>query len=207
MSVEVVEVFADVTCPFAHVELRQFIARRTELGVTGPRLRVRAWPLELVDDGPIDADEVAEHVDALRDQVAPGLFRRFRSDAVPHSALPAFALAAEAYAQGDDVGEAVSLAVRDALFENGLDVSDSHVLAAIGREHGVGRPSGRARDAYRADYDDGLARAVKGSPHFFVGERGLFSPLLQIDERDGRIVITSTPHHLDEVFAESPPGF
>jgi predicted DsbA family dithiol-disulfide isomerase len=205
MLLDAVEVFADVTCPFAYVELRQFVARRTELGVTGPRLEVRAWPLELVDDSPIDADEVAEHVEALREQVAPGLFKHFTSTTVPHTALPAFALAAEAYAHGDDLGEAVSLAVRSALFEDGLDISDSHVLTAIARAHGLGRPSARARDAYRADYDEGRDRAVRGSPHFFVGERDAFSPFLAIEEHDHDITITPTPHHLDDVFVEAPP--
>lgn len=198
-----IEVFADVTCPFAHVELRQFVARRAELGVTGPRLRVRAWPLELVNARPIDADEVAEHAEVLRRDVAPGLFLHFTSAAVPHTALPAFALAAEAYSRGDDVGEAVSLALRDALFEDGADIADADVLSAIGHEHGVGPTNARARDAARVDYAAGRARAVQGSPHFFVGERGAFSPLLRIEEHDGGMTITPTPHELDEAFTDS----
>src|SRR5206468_3084962 len=49
----VIEVFADVRCPFTHVGLTRFVARRHELGRREPRLRVRAWPLELVNGEPL----------------------------------------------------------------------------------------------------------------------------------------------------------
>ena len=47
--VPVVDVFADVRCPFAHVGLRRLVTRRKQLGAQ-LLLRVRAWPLELVND-------------------------------------------------------------------------------------------------------------------------------------------------------------
>jgi hypothetical protein len=47
-----VEVFADVGCPFAHVGLRRFVERRDELGRDDVVLWVRAWPLELVNARP-----------------------------------------------------------------------------------------------------------------------------------------------------------
>lgn len=65
-----IEVFADVVCPFTHVGLRRLVERRHELGSSAV-LRVRAWPLELVNGEPLAADVVAEEVRELREQVAP----------------------------------------------------------------------------------------------------------------------------------------
>ena len=72
-----VEVFAEITCPFAHVGLRRFVVRREASGRAAPVLWVRAWPLELVNGEPLDPDVVARHVDELRERVAPDLFRGF----------------------------------------------------------------------------------------------------------------------------------
>ena len=67
-----VEVFADVACPFTHVGLRRLVARRAALGRDDVVLRVRAWPLELVNGRPLAADAVAEEVVELTASVAPG---------------------------------------------------------------------------------------------------------------------------------------
>jgi hypothetical protein len=60
------EMFADIACPFTHVGLRRFAALREARGTTAPRLRVRAWPLELVNGRPFDGPTVAPKVAALR---------------------------------------------------------------------------------------------------------------------------------------------
>jgi len=49
MPETVIEVFADVACPFTHVGLKSFVARRAGLGRDDVILRVRAWPLEIVN--------------------------------------------------------------------------------------------------------------------------------------------------------------
>ena len=77
----IVEVFADVRCPFAHVGLLRFVERRRELGADDISLVVRAWPLELVNGTPLDAAMVSQKIRALREQVAPTLFRGFDEDA------------------------------------------------------------------------------------------------------------------------------
>ncbi|MFZ4518319.1 MAG: disulfide bond formation protein DsbA, partial [Microthrixaceae bacterium] len=69
-----IEVFADVSCPFAHVGLRRVVQERDRRGRTDVVLRVRAWPLEVVNGEALDGPHVAEKVDALRAQVAPDLF-------------------------------------------------------------------------------------------------------------------------------------
>ena len=45
----------------------------------------------------------------------------------PRTSLPALALVAAAYRQSDRMGEAVSLALRDSLFERGRDISRQDV--------------------------------------------------------------------------------
>jgi hypothetical protein len=102
---DVIEVFADVSCPFTHVELRRLVARRAAEGHATPVLVVRAWPLELVNGQPLDPGFVAEEVGALREQVAPDLFAGFDPAAFPVTSIPALALAHAAYAVDAPTGE------------------------------------------------------------------------------------------------------
>jgi predicted DsbA family dithiol-disulfide isomerase len=188
-TVRVVEVFADVCCPFTHVGLRRFVQRRHERGADGVRLRVRAWPLELVNGEPLDAELVAEEVDELRAQVAADLFAGFDAGRFPRSSIDAMALAGAAYRLGDDVGERISLALRDAVFEQGRDVSDPAVLGAIAAEHGVDVPGADGRVRVVDEWHEGQRRGVVGSPNFFVDDRGWFCPGLEIERVDGRLQI------------------
>ena len=59
---DVIEVFADIACPFAHVGLRRFVTERERRGLDRPRLRVRAWPLELVNGKPFDGHALVEEL-------------------------------------------------------------------------------------------------------------------------------------------------
>lgn len=133
--ISTVEVFADVRCPFTHVGLRRLEARRRALGRDEPRLWVRAWPLELVNDAPLDAGLVVEEAAALRTQVTPELFAGLSASTFGSTSLPALALANAAYRVSMVVGEPVSLALRDAVFEAGDDVSAPGVLSAIAARH------------------------------------------------------------------------
>src|SRR5690348_5100333 len=93
---KVVEVFADIRCPFTHVGLRRLVEMRRKSGADFV-LRVRAWPLELVNGEPLDPDFIAEEVEELQEQVAPDLFRGFDVAKFPGSSLPALRLAVRAY--------------------------------------------------------------------------------------------------------------
>ena len=95
-SSNVVEVFADVCCPFTHVGLRRLVQRRDEVG-GDLELVVRAWPLELVNGAPLDGDLIAEEIEELRKQVAADLFVGFDRGRFPATSLPALELAAAAY--------------------------------------------------------------------------------------------------------------
>ena len=184
-----VEVFADMTCPFAHVGLQRFVTRRAERGSAGPVLRVRAWPLELVNGAPLEPGLVAQHVEELRAQIAPDLFRDFDPDVVPTSSMPAFELAAAAYQVGDGRGERVSLAIRHALFEEGLDIAAPDVLDRIAASEAITLHHGDAKRIVLDDYEEGRRRGVRGSPEFYLDGRGWYCPSLRIENIDGALTI------------------
>lgn len=207
-----VEVFADVGCPFAHVGLRRFVEHRSQLGRDDVVLRVRPWPLELVNGEPLDAAFIAEEVDEIREQVAPDLFVGFVEQAFPASTIAAMATAELAYEASDALGEQVSLALRDALFEHGRPIATSSDLEAILAEcslhSGIDADidlDGDLRDVVERSWRAGEARGVTGSPHFFVASDGFFCPALDIEHVDGHLRIgtdrVAWDHFLDAVFA------
>lgn len=179
----IIEVFADVRCPFTHVGLRRLVARRDELG-RSTALHVRAWPLELVNDAPLDPELIATEVVAIRDQVAPDLFTGFDPAAFPSSSLPALALSAAAQRIDPAVGEAMALDLRTALFEQGRDVGDDAVLADLAARHGIEAVTAEDHEQVRADWREGQERGVIGSPHFIVDGEGFFCPSLDISHDD-----------------------
>lgn len=210
-TVPVIEVFADVWCPFAHVGLRAVEERRALAGRTDLAIRVRAWPLELVNGSPLDPTVTSEHAAELRDQVAPTLFAHLDVDHFPSSTLDALALADRAYRTDPQVGERVSFALRDALFEEGRDVSDPVVLDHLAHGLGVPAPDESDRVAVLADWDEGRRRGVRGSPHFFCGGTDVFCPSLEItkDPVGGLSVVRDASRlteFLEQCLAPSGPG-
>ena len=179
-----VEVFADVACPFTHVGLHRFVVHRQQRGRTEPRLRVRAWPLELVNGQPLDGRSLMPKIEALRATAGPDLFAGFAEDHIPTTTLPTLAAEAAAYRQGPEIGELFSLAVRRALFEDGLDVSSQRVLSNLRHAYGVPAPCQADRSAVLDDLAEGKRRGVVGSPHFFTAGGDFFCPALDIDHND-----------------------
>lgn len=177
-AVVIIEVFADIWCPFTHVGLHLLDEQRRRNGRDDVGLLVRAWPLELINGAPMDAVAVGQKAEALREQVAPDLFAHVDVEHFPTSTLDALAL--EARAQRFGVGERASFALRDALFEHGHDVSDPDVLARLATELGTGTPDDDDRAAVLAAWEEGRARGVVGSPHFFHGTSDVFCPSLDI---------------------------
>jgi predicted DsbA family dithiol-disulfide isomerase len=191
MDATVIEVFADVGCPFTHVGLRRFVDHRTELGRDDVVLRVRAWPLEIVNGRPLDPHFVAEEIDDIRRQIAPDLFHGFSEAAFPASSLPALTLAAAAYDHDLVVGERVSLALRDLLFEQGVDTADTSVLQRVADDHGV-EVDLTDSDPVLAEHALGVERSVIGSPHFFTPAGGFFCPALDVHrDAGGHLRITA----------------
>jgi len=173
-----VEVFAEITCPFAYVGLHHVVDHVAELA-SPVDIIVRAWPLEWVNGTSLAFDGVETKAAVLREQLGVDVFNGLQADSWPTSTIPALGLAAAAYAVDIPTGLAVSTDLRTALFELSVDISDPDALAEIAGAHGVEFDPGDDR-AVRVDYDDGQARGVKGSPHYFVATNDFFCPALDI---------------------------
>jgi predicted DsbA family dithiol-disulfide isomerase len=176
----VIEVYADLWCPFAYVGLLAIAEQRTRSGRDDVVIRVRAWPLELVNGIPLQGDRTKAHADELRAQVAPQLFAHLDLAHFPTSTLEALALVERAYRSGPRCGERASFALRRALFEQGRDLSQPAVLEGLADELGVSMPDETDRAAVLDDWHEGRARGVRGSPHVFCGGADLFCPALDI---------------------------
>lgn len=196
-----IEVFADVGCPFTHVGLRRFVARRAELGREDVHLIVRSWPLEVVNGAPMEAAFIAEEVEEIRGQLGRDVFVGFRESAFPSTSMPALALAAAAYEEDVAVGEQVSLELRDLLFEQGVDIADRSTLQGVADRHGLAADLDD-EERVRADHAVGVERGVIGSPHFFTPEGGFFCPALEVSRDDaGHLRVTADPEGFDRFLA------
>lgn len=209
----IVEVFADVLCPFTHVGLHTLIDRRSDRGLSEPRLRIRAWPLELINGAPLDPDHIAAEIVALRKSVRPDLFAGFSVDTFPNTSMSAFALTAAADRTGDAaLIEEVGMALRDAVFEQGLDIGRPEVVRAVADRFGLTPLDAEdTAAAVHADWDEGKTRGVVGSPHFFTADGGgWFCPGLAISRDDaGAFVVAwkeGSQAFVDSVFAEKSDG-
>lgn len=206
-----IEVFADIWCPFAYVGLVQLQAVRDELAPSLP-IVVRAWPLELVNGVPLDPRTVAEEVADLRAQVVPELFAGLDPDHFPATTIPALGLVAAAAQQGLSLGESLGMTLRRWIFEEGRDVSDPRVLAEAGRAASIQVPPAEwSRAAVDTEHALGRARGVKGSPHFFVGTSESFCPTLRIARSGAHLHIAMQRERLRSwlsscLVPEEPPG-
>ena len=192
-----IEVYADVMCPFAYVGLRAFDARRRPLGRSAPTLVVRAWPLEIVNGHPHDGHHLAPEIEALRRDVVPGLFAGFDPDRFPTTTLPALAATRAACRSSVAAGDAFALGVRTALFEDGQDVSDPAVLAALAERFEVPTAADEDHAAVQADLEAGRARGVAGSPHWFTSDGDFFCPSLDIHHEGDTWDIRFDPEGFD----------
>lgn len=203
-----VEVFADILCPFTHVGLHTLIDRRDQRGQDVPRLRIRAWPLELINGTPLEAHHVETEIVALRGSVRPDLFAGFRADAFPTTTMTAFALTAAADRTGDPAAsEAVGMALRDALYEQGRDIGLPEVVDPIAERFGLEPLDHDATvAAVRADWAEGKERGVIGSPHFFTAAGSWFCPALAISRDDvGNFIVAwkeGSEAFVDSVFGD-----
>jgi predicted DsbA family dithiol-disulfide isomerase len=185
---QIIEVFADVVCPFTHVGLRRLVAYRRQIHREDVAIRVRAWPLELVNGERVARELLVEEVTELRQTVASDLFQAFDPELFPMTSLPALTVAAAAYRIDLHRGEQVSLGLREALFEEGRDLTDPAELLHVAQL--TTWDDVRAAEAdVRADYAEGCARDVIGSPHFFVGGEDFFCPTLELERVDGHLTV------------------
>lgn len=177
------EIFADITCPFTHVGIKKVLAE-TEDYSKGLQVVIRAWPLEWVNGEPLAAKAVDAKISALREQLGMDAFKGFKSSSWPTTTIPALNLAAAGYRRDLSTGLEVSLALRDALFENGSDIGNPGVLASIAARFDLDPPGLDADSAVLDDYEDGKLRGVRGSPDFWLGDEEFFCPALTLGHND-----------------------
>jgi predicted DsbA family dithiol-disulfide isomerase len=196
-----VELYADVSCPFAYVGLSRLLRARDERGAD-TQLRVRAWPLEWINGRQLDPNVVAAEIAALRRAAAPELFTGFDPARLPSSTIRALGLAGAAYGHDARTGEHVSMRLREALFEEGRDIGDHDELVVVAREFGIELPGRAVAEAtVLADWEAGRDRGVRGSPHFFVGARSWFCPSLRIRHEGDDFDIAVNSGSLDAFYA------
>lgn len=195
------DVFADINCPFTHVGLRRVVEELRAID-GAVDIIVRAWPLEWVNGAPLDVDAVTVKIAALRSQLGTTDFEGFRPSSWPTTTIPALNLAAAAYRVDPATGLAVSLAVRDALFEEGRDVGDLDVLGSIADPFGLDRPSAEVDPRVTADYEEGQRRGVRGSPDFWVGGEEFFCPALTLGHDESGLTAAFDSEGLERFMAQ-----
>ncbi len=178
-----IEVWADVTCPFAHVGL-QMVASQLAALDHPIEIVVRAWPLEWVNGAPLAADAVARNVNALERQLGVDCFRGFRADRWPVSSIPALNLADAAYRRDATTGFEMSKRLRSLLFEEGQDIADDAVLREVADAYGLATAPPTVAPGVLTDYSEGQRRGVRGSPEFLVGDEHFFCPALELGHDD-----------------------
>lgn len=203
-----IEVFAEITCPFAYVGLSHVVDHVGELD-TPIDVVVRAWPLEWVNGSGLAVDGVQEKAAVLCEQLGVELFDGVNADTWPATTVPAHALTAAAYATDAATGLAVATALRSEVFERGSDIGDHELLADIAARHRVTFDPGDDATV-RAEYEGGRARGVTGSPHFFVGDSGFFCPALDLHrDADDHLIARFDPEGLAAFLASvelAPPS-
>lgn len=192
-----IEVFADVSCPFAHAGLHRWFDRRRQTGRADVGLRVRSWPLELVNGTPLTGEAISGKVAALSAGF-PDLFRGFDPSSFPTSTLAALQLTNAAYDLDITTGESVASELRDLLFIEGRDISDVDVLAALARDHSIELPDADDRGSVIRDLEEGRQRGVIGSPHFFGPGFDAFCPGLDIEHVGAGLDITASGGRFDD---------
>jgi predicted DsbA family dithiol-disulfide isomerase len=174
-----VTIFSDVSCPWSTVAIHRLRVARDRDGLD-VEFDLRAWPLELVNDGQSATREfVAREVGALSG-VEPDLFGAYDNPAWPSTFLPALELVAAARrVHGLRAAADVDYALRLAFFRDGVNVS---VRPGLERALELADTFGGELDgqAVLAEWDSGAPRAdvladfrrsegvgVQGSPHVF----------------------------------------
>ena len=192
-----IEIFADVWCPFAYVGIRRVFQYRDEIGRNDVPIIVRSWPLELVNDAPMAQAKALGNCEALRRQVAADQFANTELSNFPSTTLDALTLIAQAYEQDVSAGEKASIVVREAIFELGSDVADHSELQGLAAKLGVSYVRDADHTLVRRDWEEGKTRGVVGSPHFFNGSVGVFCPSLQLTRtEDSSLIIQANAEKL-----------
>jgi predicted DsbA family dithiol-disulfide isomerase len=164
------------------------------------RLRIRPFPLEILDNDPAPRDVLEQEWWLAAIQEPAAAFAPYRGDDWPGTTLPAFEAAWCAARQGDDALLDYDLRVRRAFFAEGRDIGRREELVAIAEEAGLdltrfARDSGGgARAVVRAEARLGRERyGVRGTPTLMLADgTRLRHPVAYPRMEDRRVVGVAT---------------
>ena len=117
------------------------------------RLRRCAFPLGLIDQSPPPRNVLEQEWWLAALQEPRARFRPFTGKRFPTTTLPAFDAAKAADHQGEALGERYDLRVREAFFNDSLDIGDPSVLTALASEVGLDL------ERFKEDFSSGRMQA------------------------------------------------
>lgn len=183
-------------CPWTYVAAARLHAVMPEFRGRA-RLRLRPFPLELIDghSAPRDILDQEWWLAAIQEPAAE--FAPFRGDDWPTTTMPAFEGAWCAARQGDEALAAFDLRVRRAFFAEGRNIGRAEVVRAVAKEAGLDLAafdrdlaSGQARPAVEEEARLGRERfRVRGTPTLMLAdETRLRHPIAYPRMEDGVVV-------------------
>jgi predicted DsbA family dithiol-disulfide isomerase len=176
-----IAVYADITCPWAHICVHRLHETRTRVGLED-RVTIdpRAFPLELINDAPTPKkilDAEIPVAGALEPGAGWQMWQRPASE-YPVSTLPALEAVIAAKEQSPQAAEALDRGLRRAFFGASRTITMRHEILAVAEESGVvdvealeaALEDGRARRALTKDHFTSETEVVEGSPHVFLAD-------------------------------------
>ena len=172
-------VYADITCPWAHLAVYRLHAARTKLDLDDEvRLDVRAFPLELFNEQPTPKkilDAEISVAGALDPEAGWQMWQRPESE-YPVTSLPALEAVQAAKEQGLLASEQLDRRLRVGFFGESRVISLRHEILELAAECdavdvdglGAALDSGRARAAVMEQKEIAEGDDVQGSPHVFL---------------------------------------
>ncbi|GHE93598.1 dithiol-disulfide isomerase [Amycolatopsis deserti] len=180
-SPDVIVVYSDLNCSFAHVAVHRLHETRERLGLTGQvRFDHRAFPLELFNRGVNERPGVDSEVavlGALEPDAGWQLWQE-KDWRYPVTMLPALEAVQAAKQQGLHVSEQLDRALRKAFWAQSRCISLRDVILDVAAETGVvdvpdlaGRlDRGEARAAVIEQFESARDDRVVCSPHLFLAD-------------------------------------
>ncbi len=187
-----VDIVADIICPWCYVGVKSFLTARDALQ-SDYEIKARFRPYQLNPDLPrAGVDRHAHYARKFPDQARLAAAREairanartagFDFDPAAPAHLPNTLKAHQLIDAAGRVNaqEAVTLALYQGFWDELADIGDDETLIAIGERHGLARPEietalAATATAVAAEADSYRRAGVTGVPTFIVGERTGFS--------------------------------
>lgn len=172
-------VYADITCPWAHVAVHRLHAARSKLDLEDHlRFDIRSFPLELFNEQPTPKSILDAEISVaggLAPEAGWQMWQRPESE-YPVTSLPALEAVQAAKEQGLLASEELDLRLRTGFFGESRVISLRHEILelaagcpAVDVEALAGAlDSGRARSAVMEQKERAEGDDVAGSPHVFL---------------------------------------